>query len=227
MELTKKPTHIAIICDGNRRYAKKHKNPVTWGYQEGAKNVDVLSELASKYGIKKITFWLLSTENRQERPKEVEVLFKLGYKMLDKFTKKFKAEKVRFNMIGRRDRFPKQLIEKAEQLENETKEFDKLTVTLALDYGGHDELIRTIKKVQAQGLDLTSENIEANLDTADIGVPDLIIRTSGAVRLSGFMAWQSAYSELYFPEKLFPEFKEEDFVKALQYFSSTQRNFGK
>jgi len=222
----KLPKHVAIIMDGNRRWAKKRGLPAFEGHRRGAATFEKLIEKAGDMGIKCLSAWAFSTENWNRSKEEISALFSLIEEMLSKYSKRCEKEKVRFVHIGRKDRIPPNLRNAIQKLENDTKEFVKSTLVLAIDYGGHDELMRTVEKISNKGLKITSENIESNLDTAELPQIDYIIRTGGETRLSGFMSWQSAYAELYFTDTHFPAFNPKKFEEAINEFSRRERRFG-
>lgn len=220
------PKHIAIIADGNRRWAKERGLPSLLGHQKGMENLEALSKKAKDLGVKCITFWAFSTENWKRDPAEVDYLMNLFVQNVTKNKEKFLKENTRFVHLGRKDRLPKKVLDALNDLETLTKDFSEFTVTLALDYGGHDELLRTIKSLQNEGLEINQENIENHLDTRNLPKIDLIIRPGGETRLSGFMSWQCEYAELYFSNKYLPDFSPEELEKALISFSERDRRFG-
>ena len=222
----KLPKHVAIIMDGNRRWAKKRGLPAFEGHRKGAMAFEKLIEKAGDMGIKCLSAWAFSTENWNRSKEEIDALFSLLNEMLSKYAKRCEKEKVRFVHIGRKDRIPSNLKNAIEKLEEDTKTFEKSILVLAIDYGGHDDLIRTVEKIKKKGLEITPENIEKNLDTAEIPQIDYIIRTGGETRLSGFMSWQSAYAELYFTDTHFPAFSPKKFEEAINEFSQRERRFG-
>jgi undecaprenyl diphosphate synthase len=220
------PVHIAIIPDGNRRWAKEKGLPTLEGHRRGAENFEKLIDTTREIGIKYFTGWAFSTENWKRSEEENKYLFNLLREFFKKYEKKFLKEEIKFKHIGRKDRIPEDVADILRELEEKTKDFEGFTVIIALDYGGHDELLRAIKNLEDNGLEVTTENIEKNLDTKDLPPPDLIIRTSGEQRLSGFMSWQSAYSEYFFPKEFFPDFGPEQLKQAIKDFSSRERRFG-
>lgn len=229
---TKPPVHVAIIPDGNRRWAKAKNLPVFEGHRRGYKRIVEIIRKARKLNIKIITVWGFSTENWQRDRKEVDYLMKLFENIIDDNLKEAIKEKSRIIHIGRKDRFSQGLKEKIINAEEKTKAFTKYYLCIALDYGGRDEIIRAIKKVQSlksKVESLTEENFNQFLDTKDLPQPDpdLIIRTSGEFRTSGFMPWQSAYSEYLLIDKYFPDFSTDDFEKTVRDYSLRQRRFGK
>lgn len=220
------PTHISIMMDGNRRWAKKRGLPGPEGHRQGAKTLETLIDYTGKIGIKCLSAWAFSTENWKRSKEETEFLFSLGRKEVERWRKKFIKEKVRFRHIGRKDRLPEDVVKALEETENATKDFDGFVVALAIDYGGQDEILRTIQKLRDHNLEVTKENIENNLDTAGLPDIDLIIRTGGETRLSGYMLWQSAYAELYFCNTLFPDFGPKQLDEAIKDYGTRDRRFG-
>jgi undecaprenyl diphosphate synthase len=218
--------HITILCDGNRRWAKEHGLPTLEGHRKGADNVETLIRAAREKGIGFLTFWLWSTENWTRTKDETGYIMDLGRGFFAKLKKSFIKNEIRFIHLGRKDRFEKDISDMIIDLENATKNFTKQTVALALDYGGHDEIIRAVNKINEAKLPVTVENIEANLDTSEMPMPDLIIRTGGEQRLSGFMAWQMEYAEFYFSKLYFPDFNEKELQKAIDDFHLRDRRFG-
>jgi undecaprenyl diphosphate synthase len=220
------PKHIAIIMDGNRRWAKKRGLPTFEGHRRGADNFEKLLRVARDIGIKCISAWAFSTENWKRSEEEKKYLFDLIREMVERYKEEFLKEKVKFVHLGRKDRVPDDVRKVIEDLEEESKDYAASTVALAIDYGGHDELVRCFQKLKDKDLDITEENIERSLDTAELPELDLIIRTGDVCRLSGFMSWQTAYAELYFSEKMFPAFSEKEFRKAIKDFAGRERRFG-
>ncbi|MFA6532744.1 MAG: polyprenyl diphosphate synthase [Patescibacteria group bacterium] len=219
------PSHIAIIPDGNRRWAKERGKPAVEGHRYAAQTtLPNLTDELERLGIKYFTFWALSTENLTGRSKEeLNNLFDLIRFFLKNKLKEFKKKQVRFKTIGDLTSLPEDLQKEISKITKDTEENEKMTIILGLNYGGRDEIIRAIKK----GKNLTKENLGNYLDTAGIPDPDLIIRTGGEKRLSGFMLWQSEYSELYFSDLYFPDFSAKELEKAVKNYSDRQRRFGK
>lgn len=220
------PRHIAIIPDGNRRWAKERGLPTLQGHRKGAENFNRLIDAANELGIKCFTTWVFSTENWNRDEKEISYLFDIAREFTEKYTKKCLKDKIRFVHLGRKDRLPKDIVDTINNMEEKTKEFDSFTFAGGMDYGGHDELVRTINKLIDQKLEINKENIENNLDTNDLPPIDLIIRTSGEKRLSGFMSWQCAYAEFYFADVHFPDFDKEELKKAIDSYCNRERRFG-
>ncbi len=225
------PIHVAIIPDGNRRWAKEKNLPSFEGHRIAAeKTLPRLIEKAGELGIKYLTFWALSTENKERDKEEVNNLFKLMRFFLRNKLSDFKKKGVKLKIIGNLTQLPEDLQKDIINAEKETDYNNKITLIIAINYGGKDELIRSIKKIQNSEFtikNLTKEKFNSYLDTAGIPDPELIIRTSGERRLSGFMLWQSEYSELYFSDKFFPDFNTDEFDKAIRDYSLRQRRFGR
>jgi undecaprenyl diphosphate synthase len=221
--------HVAIIPDGNRRWARERGLDASFGHYK-AGIIDNAIELfgeAKKLGIKYLSIWGFSTENWKRDENEINAIFSLLLRSIDKLRTLSHKEKIRFRHIGRKDRIPEKLMNALNQLENESAMYHNFNVQLCLDYGGRDEIIRTINKIISRGTRKVNEEMFKNeLDTAGIPEPELIIRTSGEKRLSGLMPFQSVYSELYFVDKYFPDFKGEDLRKAVEEFNKRNRRFG-
>lgn len=222
------PTHIAIIPDGNRRWARAKGKPLTYGHRAGFERSYELVKRAGKRGVKIVTFWGFSTENWQRSPGEVAYLLKLFGTFTRKWIREAKKEGVQLRFIGDLTKFPPDLRRLFRLAIEDTKHNSKIIVNVALNYGGRDEIKRAIKKLLHRGSSKVSEqDIEAALDTNGLDDPDLIIRTSGEQRLSGFMPWQSVYSELYFASVHFPDFSPAELDKALDWYAARDRRFGK
>ncbi|MFH0773722.1 MAG: polyprenyl diphosphate synthase [bacterium] len=224
--------HIALIADGNRRWARERNLPAFEGHRKGFENIKALSKKAKQLGIQIITFWVFSTENWKRAQEEVGYLMNLAEKVIDTQIKDAIQEETRIVHIGRKDRLPERLRAKIEKAENTTKQFTKYYFVMALDYGGRDEITRTIQKICTEKTgkpSITEDEINKNLDTAILPhpEPDIIIRTSGESRLSGFMTWQSAYSEYYFSPLYFPDFGPQELEKAVKEYGERKRRFGK
>ncbi|PIP14829.1 di-trans,poly-cis-decaprenylcistransferase [Candidatus Roizmanbacteria bacterium CG22_combo_CG10-13_8_21_14_all_35_9] len=226
------PKHVVIIPDGNRRWAKEKGLPTIEGHRYAAQTTlpNLISELA-KLNIKYFTFWALSTENLIGRSKEeLDYLFDLTRFFLKNKLKEFKEKGIKLKIIGDLTNLPKDLQKEILKITADTKENKKMTLVLGLNYGGRDEIIRAIKKIRNSKFEirnLTKENFGNYLDTTGIPDPDLIIRTGGEKRLSGFMLWQSEYSELYFSDLYFPDFTAKELEKSINNYLQRQRRFGK
>ena len=224
------PKHIAIIPDGNRRWAQQKGLNSSDGHKKAAQyeNLSALLEETERLGVKYLTLWLFSTENWKRTKKEIDFLFSLVLKFSKEFGKEAKRKGIRFRHIGRKDRIPKKVLDIFEKLEKDTRKFDRMNLQVCLDYGGRDEIARAINKIIKSGVNEIKEEDLANyLDSADIPDPELIIRTSGEHRMSGFMPFQSAYSEFYFTDVKFPDFGPKELRKAVEEFARRKRNFGK
>jgi len=230
MTRKKIPVHISIIPDGNRRWAKKKGLNIFAGHKKSASFGNTISilEEAQKLGIKYMTFWAFSTENWNRSKKEIKYLFDLINQFFKKFRKYAIENKIRFRHLGRKDRLPKNVVQELVKVEKATKNFGDFNVQIALDYGGRDEIVRAVNKILRSGVSEIKEDDFVNyLDSAGIPDPDLIIRTSGEKRTSGFMPFQSSYAELYFADVHFPDFTPKELRKAVEEFSRRRRNFGK
>lgn len=219
------PNHIAIIPDGNRRWAKEHGLPSFEGHRKGFDVAVKIGRKIRSMGINTMTMWAFSTENWNRTKDEVNYLMKMYEIFVEKNLKEALKEKIRIIHIGRKDRIPKSLLEKLKKSEEKTKDFNDYILNIALDYGGRDEIIRAIKKATS----INEGNFNQFLDTANQPYPnpDLIIRTSGEQRTSGLMIWQAAYAEYIFLKKHFPDLKDEDIELAVKEYASRQRRFGK
>lgn len=225
----KVPKHIVIIPDGNRRWAKEKGLAVSLGhYKAGSKgNMKSLFEEARKWGVKYLSIWAFSTENWTRDYKEVKAIFNLVLKNIKEFLKEAEKYKIRFRHFGRKDRLPAELKKTLGELEERTKNYDEFNVQLFLDYGGRDEIVRTVNKLIKDGAKRVDEQtFSSYLDTAGIPDPDLIIRTSGEKRTSGMMPWQSVYAEYYFTDVYFPDFDARELRKAIESFGKRERRFG-
>jgi undecaprenyl diphosphate synthase len=227
------PEHVAIILDGNGRWAKEHKVPRNMGHAEGCKTVEKTVEDAARLGIKYLTVYGFSTENWKRSEEEVGALMQLFRYYAKRLLKIAKSNNVRVKMIGERNRFAKDLIEAINRLEEETADNTGLTFVIAVNYGSRDEMVRGTRKMledyKAGKFELSAvdENFFASyLDTAGIPDPDLLIRTSGEQRLSNYLLWQMAYTEFYFTDIYWPDFNKEELEKAIAYYNKRERRFG-
>jgi len=224
------PKHVAFIMDGNRRWAKSKGLSPLKGHLVGEDRIEPLIDYAIKLGIPYLTFWAFSTENWNRNRKEVQFLLNLFRDNLSKRVDKYHQKNVRLNIIGNLLDFPQDIQKRVKEWMEKTKDNSKITVNVALSYGGRDEIIRAIKRIhdpQSTIQNLTKEEFEKYLDTAGQPDPDLMIRTGGEMRLSGFLMWQLEYGELYFTDTLWPDFTPEEFAKAIIEYQKRQRRFGK
>ena len=221
------PKHVVIIPDGNRRWAKEKGKPAIFGHAKGYEMTQECIRYARDNGIEVMTMWAFSTENWKRKKEEVGELMTLITKGLSKLHRDAKKEKSRVVHIGRRDRLDKKLVTLIEKVEEETKGYKGFTLCLAIDYGGEDEIMRAEERLKVSLK--KNGQLKDFLDTTlhNIPYPDLIIRTGGENRTSGFMPLQSTYSEWIFEEKLFPDFDTVVFKQALEIYSKRTRRFGK
>ena len=231
--MEKIPAHIAIIMDGNGRWAEAQGKERYEGHIEGVASVKACIKAARKSGVRYLTLYAFSTENWGRPQAEVDALMQLFCKSVTKETPELVEQGVRVRFIGRRDRFSEGVRERLLHIENSTAEGDKLTLVLAFDYSSRDEIARAIRSIAAKvergelkAEQIDDSTISAHLDTAEMPDPDLVIRTSGECRLSNFLLWQSSYAEMYFPQTMWPDFREEAFNKALEVYAERNRRYG-
>lgn len=232
-ENLKIPAHVALILDGNGRWAKKRGLPRKMGHKKGCETLEQIVEDAAGLGIKYLTVYGFSTENWKRPEDEVDALMQLFRYYAKRLLKVAEEHGVRVRMIGERSRFAPDLVEAINRLEEETKDNANMTFIIAVNYGSRDEITRAVRKVmndcQAGKLtaeEMTEERFASYLDTAGIPDPDLMIRTSGELRLSNYLLWQLAYSELYVTDCLWPDFNKEELLEAIRKYSSRERRFG-
>ncbi len=227
------PQHIAIILDGNGRWAKKKGMPRSYGHTQGSKNVERICEDAYKMGVKYLTVYAFSTENWKRPKDEVDTLMNLLRNYMKTCLKTAEKNRMRVRVIGDKTALDEDIQKRIAELEEATKDNDGLCFQIALNYGSRDEMLRAMKRMAADcvdgkvGLEQVDEALfETYLDTHDIPDPDLMIRTSGEQRLSNYLLWQLAYSEFYFTDVLWPDFTKEDLAKAIEYYNCRDRRFG-
>ena len=227
------PQHVAIIMDGNGRWAKQRGKERTEGHIAGVETIRTTLRAAMRHGVRYVTFYAFSTENWGRPEAEVNALMELLCKSVISETPDLKKQGVQVRTIGDRSRFSEKVQFYLNQIERETAEGDRLTMVLALNYSSRDELRRAVQrmahKVAAGELkadEIDEQLISQSLDTAFMPDPDLVIRTSGEQRLSNFLMWQASYAEFYFPEVLWPDFTEEEFARALEVYASRDRRYG-
>ncbi|HIS57441.1 MAG TPA: isoprenyl transferase [Candidatus Fimimorpha excrementavium] len=227
------PAHVAIILDGNGRWAKKRGLPRTMGHTEGCKVVEQTVEDAARLGISYLTVYAFSTENWKRSDEEVGALMQLFRYYMKRLLKVAVKNNVRVKMIGEKSRFASDIIAGIDALEEQTKDNTGLTFTIAVNYGSRDEIRRAVTKiaeeVEAGTLTadaITEETIQNHLDTAGIPDPDLLIRTSGELRLSNFLLWQCAYTEFYVTDIYWPDFNKEELEKAIDSYNKRDRRYG-
>ena len=218
--------HVAIIMDGNGRWGLKKYNSRNKGHKAGINTVETIIKASIKNKIKFLTLYAFSTENWKRPKNEINYLFKLLEIFLIKKIDEFKKNNIRLCFIGEK-KFKKNINNLLKKSEALTKNNSKLHINLALNYGSKKELINSIKQVNKKKLNLSEKNISNHLYTKNIPDPDILIRTGGTKRLSNFLLWQVSYSEIFFVEKLWPDFNEQDFIKILNKYKNIKRNFGK
>ena len=229
MEDIKTPSHVAIILDGNGRWAQKRNMPRTFGHKNGAENVVDIAIHAKKRGVKYLTLYAFSTENWKRPKKEVDYLMKLLIKFVNDKIDQLMEEDCKLNFLGNLSAIPDQTRKAVELALDRTKDNKSLFINIALNYGGRDELVHAFKNIINEGYraeDIDEKLISDYLYTKDIPDPDLLIRPGGELRISNFLIYQIAYSELYFTDKLWPDFSYEDFDKAIEEYSRRNRRFG-
>lgn len=227
------PKHIAIIMDGNGRWARSRGLPRTDGHREGIKKVKEIVKAARELGVKVVTFFAFSSENWSRPKKEISMLMKYLDHFLTREIKEMDKNNIRFLSIGRDEPLPLSVQKKIKQAQVKTGANTGLTVVLALNYGSRQEIVdaakqfaNSVMRAEADVNDLDEEMFSRYLYTAKLPDPDLLIRTSGQLRISNFLLWQLSYAELYFPKKFWPEFGAEDFKKAIEDYQSRERRFG-
>ncbi|MBO7429741.1 MAG: di-trans,poly-cis-decaprenylcistransferase [Spirochaetia bacterium] len=219
--------HIGIIMDGNGRWAKERGKPRTFGHSEGVRTAKRIAKAASDMGIKYLSLYTFSTENWKRSETEVKFLMQLLKKHLREQFSFYRDNNIRVVHTGSLERLPKVVQKEIVDVEELTKDFSGMTANLVINYGGRDEIVRAVRKLQEQGeSEITEEKLSSAMDHPEIPDPDLIIRTGGELRISNFLLWEGAYSELYFSKKYWPDWQEEDLKEAVDAFASRSRRFG-
>tara|TARA_B110000238_G_C16106963_1_gene430893 strand:- start:1287 stop:1964 length:678 start_codon:yes stop_codon:yes gene_type:complete len=218
--------HVAIIMDGNGRWGIKHKKSRNLGHRAGLNTIEEIIEETINQKINHLTLYTFSTENWKRPKKEIEFLFNLLENFLIKKLKILMKNRIKIRVIGNKKKFKKNLQKLLIESENKTNKNDKLQINVALNYGSKEELINAMKKISAKKEKFTEVNIDKNLYTKDIPDPDILIRTGNTQRLSNFLLWQSAYTEIFFEKKMWPAFTKNDYRKILKKFKLLKRNFG-
>lgn len=229
MTLSKVPNHVAIIMDGNGRWAKAKGVPRVMGHNAGMESMKKIVIAASNLGLKNLTVYAFSTENWKRSVEEVSGIFKLIVKYVNSELKELIENNVHINILGQYDMLPKDSVESLDKLLASTDNNDGLNFNIALNYGGRDEIVRAVNELIAEGrTEITEADISAHLYTGhkDIPDPELIIRTSGEERLSNFLVWQASYSELMFTDTLWPDFTPAEFEEMVEAFAHRDRRFG-
>ena len=227
------PKHIAIIMDGNRRWAKAQGKPAAFGHKEGAKVLEKIVRYANKIGIEHITVYAFSTENWKRTADEVKALMSLFQSYLDDYSKRADSENIKVKIIGTREGLSQKMVSSIEKCMERTKNNTGIVFNIALNYGGREEILQAVKNIASEVKegkinieDITSRDIEVELYTTGQPDPDLLIRTSGEIRLSNFLLWQLSYAEFLFIEKNWPDFTEKDLDDAIEIYQKRTRKFG-
>lgn len=225
------PKHVAVIMDGNRRWAKARGLESTEGHKQAALNtIEPIIDKCGELGINCVTFWAFSTENWKRDEDELKGLFDVFRLGLGTLAMRFIQKGAKLKILGDVNRFPKDISKKVVEMMNMSAKNNKINVTFALNYGGRDEILRAVKKIVNDKVEVNNINEElfsSYLDTAGAPDPDLIIRTGGEKRTSGYLPWQSVYSELLFVDTLFPDFTPTEFENAIEWYQTRQRRMGK
>lgn len=228
------PQHVAIIMDGNGRWAKKRLMPRTYGHKKGVEATRRSIAFFAKAGVKNLTLFAFSSENWSRPEEEVSTLMSLFVSSLQKNTEELHSKGIRIRFIGDRTAFSEQLVTQIEASENQTKDNQVMTLNIAANYGGQWDVINSVQQLaekvkggEIEPKDIDNHHLESCLSLAGSPDPDLFIRTGGEQRISNFLLWQIAYSELYFSQMLWPDFDETEMANSLESFASRQRRFGK
>ncbi|MCD7781829.1 MAG: di-trans,poly-cis-decaprenylcistransferase [Methanosphaera sp.] len=236
LDTDKMPNHVAIIMDGNRRFSKLHGDKVIEGHKRGVTTLENVLGWCMDLGINIVTVYAFSTENFNRPKEEVDNLMDLFVKQFASITKnkKIHDNKVKVKAVGKLDLFPEKVLESIRIAEESTSDYEGRVVNIAMGYDGRTEIVDAFKKIakkvedgSLKPNDITEDMINDNLYTAGLEDPNLVIRTSGEERLSGFLLWQSSYSELYFTDSLWPELRKVDFLRAIRSYTCRDRRFGK
>ena len=219
--------HVAIIMDGNGRWGLKHNKSRNYGHRAGLKTVEKIIKISIKKKIPYLTLFAFSTENWRRPQKEINFLLKLLENFLQTKLNQLIEQKIKLKIIGDKNKFPKRIKKIINYSENKTKKNKKLLINLAINYGSKSEIVESIKRILKKKQNVSEKKISSNLYTSDIPDPDILIRTGNTKRLSNFLLWQIAYSEIFFEKKLWPDFNENDYLKILNKFKLIKRNFGR
>jgi undecaprenyl diphosphate synthase len=223
----KAPEHVAFICDGNRRWARRRGMPATYGHEKGADIVDIAAEYLIKRGVTTVSFFVFSIENWGRDNKEIKFLMDFLAREMPKHVKRAAEKNIRVRFVGRRDHLSPAIIDMCDNLERDTCENTAGTIVFALDFSGRDEIVRATNAAIAAGEPVDADTFEALMDTGEFLPIDLLVRTSGEQRVSNFMLWKLAYAELMFYPKHWPALTTRDFAKMLDEFDRRQRRYGK
>ncbi|WP_459946642.1 isoprenyl transferase [Desulfocastanea catecholica] len=234
IDLNRLPRHVAIIMDGNGRWAQKRRQPRLFGHKAGAQSVQNIVETCRQIGIEYLTLYAFSSENWRRPEQEVRGLMTILKNYLESELPRMQKNDIRLMSIGDRQKLPETVRQSLEKVIEATSANSKLTLNLALSYGGRDEIVRAVRAISTRCLQgeitpeqISDQMISENLDTCCMPDPDLLIRTGGEARLSNFLLWQVSYAEIYFTETMWPDFRREVLLQALQEFQSRERRFGR
>jgi undecaprenyl diphosphate synthase len=234
VDLSRLPRHVAIIMDGNGRWAQRRKKPRLFGHKAGAESVSVIVESCREMGIEYLTLYAFSSENWNRPEQEVSGLMSILQRYLDSELSRMLKNGIRLRAIGDHSRLPDPVRKALARTEELTSSNTKLTLNLALSYGSRDEIVRAVQKIATlcqkrimDPADISGKTISEHLDTCDMPDPDLMIRTGGEARLSNFLLWQISYAEIIFTETMWPDFRKEAFLQALLDYQARERRFGR
>ena len=219
--------HVAIIMDGNGRWGLKHNKSRNYGHRAGLKTVEKIIKISLKKRIPYLTLFAFSTENWRRPQKEINFLLKLLENFLQTKLNQLIEQKIKLKIIGDKNKFPNRIKKIINNSENKTKKNKKLHINLAINYGSKSEIVESIKRIIKKKQNVSEKKISLNLYTSEIPDPEILIRTGNTKRLSNFLLWQIAYSEIFFEKKLWPDFNENDYLKILNKFKIIKRNFGR
>ncbi len=219
--------HVAIIMDGNGRWGLKHNKSRNYGHRAGLKTVEKIIKISLKKKIPYLTLFAFSTENWRRPQKEINFLLKLLENFLQTKLNQLIEQKIKLKIIGDKNKFPKRIKKIINYSENKTKKNKKLNINLAINYGSKSEIVESVKRIIKKKQNVSEKKISLNLYTSEIPDPEILIRTGNTKRLSNFLLWQIAYSEIFFEKKLWPDFNENDYLKILNKFKIIKRNFGR
>ena len=218
--------HVAIIMDGNGRWGLKHNKSRNYGHRAGLKTVEKIIKISIKKKIPYLTLFAFSTENWRRPQKEINFLLKLLENFLQTKLNQLIEQKIKLKIIGDKNKFPKRIKKIINYSENKTKKNKKLNINLAINYGSKSEIVESVKRIIKKKQNVSEKKISLNLYTSEIPDPEILIRTGNTKRLSNFLLWQLAYSEIFFEKKLWPSFERRDFKKIIRKYKSIKRNFG-
>ncbi len=220
------PKHVAIIMDGNGRWAKKKNKSRNYGHKQGIKVIERIIDSSIKNKIDYLTLYTFSTENWKRPKAEIKFLLNLLENYLDNKLKDLKKKKIKLKIFGELSKFSKKLIKKIKLSEKFNSSKNVIQVNLALNYGSRQEIVKSVKKLNKKSISINQKNISKNLYTTNIPDPDILIRTGNTHRLSNFLLWQLMYTEIFFEKKMWPEFNENDFLKIIRKYKNIKRTYG-